>query len=161
MRTIPEVTLAKDGRRRLAAPSWPGPAAAPGRILTRGLGVEASAREDGITAALGPPEGDRRWEATTRPSTWASSGTSPRATPELGKKFFDWYYAVFAEGALSEREKALIALAVAHTVQCPYCIDAYTKECLAEGLRSRADDRGACTWRPPSAAAPRWSTACR
>jgi 4-carboxymuconolactone decarboxylase len=46
--------------------------------------------------------------------------------PELWKKFLEWYGAVFAEGALSEREKALIALAVSHAVQCPYCIDAYT-----------------------------------
>jgi 4-carboxymuconolactone decarboxylase len=53
--------------------------------------------------------------------------------PELAKKFFDYYGAVFAEGALSVREKALIALAVAHTVQCPYCIDAYSKECLQQG----------------------------
>ena len=30
-------------------------------------------------------------------------------------------------------KKALIALAVAHTVQCPYCIDAYTKACLEKG----------------------------
>lgn len=52
---------------------------------------------------------------------------------ELAKKFFDYYGAVFAEGALSSREKALIALAVAHTVQCPYCIDAYSKECLQQG----------------------------
>jgi 4-carboxymuconolactone decarboxylase len=44
--------------------------------------------------------------------------------PELAKKFFEWYGAVFADGALSAREKSLIALAVAHTVQCPYCIDA-------------------------------------
>jgi 4-carboxymuconolactone decarboxylase len=34
---------------------------------------------------------------------------------------------------LSEREKALIALAVAHAIQCPYCIDAYTQECLEKG----------------------------
>jgi len=53
--------------------------------------------------------------------------------PELAKKFFDYYGAVFAEGALSEREKALIALAVAHAVQCPYCIDAYTQACLEKG----------------------------
>jgi 4-carboxymuconolactone decarboxylase len=53
--------------------------------------------------------------------------------PELAKKFFDYYGAVFTEGALSEREKALIALAVAHTVQCPYCIDAYTQACLEKG----------------------------
>lgn len=53
--------------------------------------------------------------------------------PDLGKKFFEYYGAVFAEGELTEREKALIALAVAHTVQCPYCIDAYTQICLEKG----------------------------
>jgi len=53
--------------------------------------------------------------------------------PELAKKFFDYYNTVFAEGELSEREKSLIALAVAHTVQCPYCIDAYTQACLEKG----------------------------
>lgn len=53
--------------------------------------------------------------------------------PELAKKYFDYYAAVFAEGELSEREKALIGLAVAHTVRCPYCIDAYTKACLEKG----------------------------
>ena len=53
--------------------------------------------------------------------------------PDLAKKFFDYYGAVFAEGALTEREKSLIALAVAHTVQCPYCIDAYTNACLEKG----------------------------
>ncbi len=51
----------------------------------------------------------------------------------MGKKFFDYYGEVFKEGALTVREKALIALAVAHTVQCPYCIDAYTTECLKKG----------------------------
>jgi len=53
--------------------------------------------------------------------------------PELAKKFFDYYQAVFFEGELTEREKALIALAVAHAVQCPYCIDAYTQACLEKG----------------------------
>lgn len=53
--------------------------------------------------------------------------------PELAKKFFDYYGAVFAEGELTQREKALIALAVAHAVQCPYCIDAYTTACLENG----------------------------
>lgn len=56
-----------------------------------------------------------------------------KAAPDLAKKFFDYYNAVFAEGALTEREKALIALAVAHTVQCPYCIDAFTQACLEKG----------------------------
>jgi 4-carboxymuconolactone decarboxylase len=53
--------------------------------------------------------------------------------PELWAKYMDYYNAVFADGALTEREKALIALAVAHTVQCPYCIDAYTNACLEKG----------------------------
>jgi 4-carboxymuconolactone decarboxylase len=51
----------------------------------------------------------------------------------VARKFFDYYQAVFAEGELTEREKALIALAVAHAVQCPYCIDAYTNTCLEKG----------------------------
>ena len=55
------------------------------------------------------------------------------ARPDLGEKFFAWYNAVFADGALSEREKCLIALAVAHTVQCPYCIEAYTAASLQKG----------------------------
>jgi 4-carboxymuconolactone decarboxylase len=55
--------------------------------------------------------------------------------PELAEKFFAWYSAVFADGALSAREKSLIALGVAHAIQCPYCIDAYTQE----GLKSGAD----------------------
>jgi alkylhydroperoxidase/carboxymuconolactone decarboxylase family protein len=53
--------------------------------------------------------------------------------PELADKFFDWYRAVFAEGALSAREKSLIALAVAHAVQCPYCIDSYSADALEKG----------------------------
>ena len=51
----------------------------------------------------------------------------------LGDKFFEWYNEVFKEGALTEREKALIALAVAHTVQCPYYVDAYSTTCLQKG----------------------------
>lgn len=51
----------------------------------------------------------------------------------MGKKFFDWYGEVFKEGALSQREKSLIALAVAHAIQCPYCIDAYSDSCLKKG----------------------------
>ena len=53
---------------------------------------------------------------------------------ELGQKFFDYSGKVFEEGALSAREKSLIALAVAHVVKCPYCIDAYTKDGLERGI---------------------------
>ena len=53
--------------------------------------------------------------------------------PELAKKFFDYYGDVFKDGALTAREKSLIALAVSHTIQCPYCIDAYTTDTLEKG----------------------------
>ena len=53
--------------------------------------------------------------------------------PELWNKFQEWYSAVFADGALTKREKSLIALGVAHAIQCPYCIDAYTEDCLEKG----------------------------
>jgi 4-carboxymuconolactone decarboxylase len=53
--------------------------------------------------------------------------------PDLWHKFLVWYNAVFDDGALSARDKALIALAVAHTVQCPYCIEAYSVSCLEKG----------------------------
>ena len=53
--------------------------------------------------------------------------------PELGKRFFDWYGAVFEDGALSAREKSLVARGVAHAVQCPYCIEAYTKDAMEKG----------------------------
>jgi len=67
------------------------------------------------------------------PADLARFGEIGKDAPDLANKFFDYYGAVFAEGALTEREKALIALAVAHAVQCPYCIDAYTKGCLEKG----------------------------
>lgn len=54
--------------------------------------------------------------------------------PELMEKFFSYYKAATAtEGALTKREKALIALAVAHAKQCPYCIDAFATQCLESG----------------------------
>ena len=51
----------------------------------------------------------------------------------MGDKYFAWYSEVMKEGALTEREKSLIALAVAHAVQCPYCIDAYTATSFEKG----------------------------
>ena len=67
------------------------------------------------------------------PAHLGKFGEIAQGNKELADKFFDYYGAVFREGALSEREKALIALAVAHAVQCPYCIDAYSKTCLEKG----------------------------
>ena len=60
------------------------------------------------------------------------------AIGEHGKKlaadFFKYYGDVTGtDGALTKREKALIALAVSHSEKCPYCIDAYTTACLEAG----------------------------
>ncbi len=54
-------------------------------------------------------------------------------SPGLWEAFSAYYGKVFEDGALTQREKALIALGVSHAVQCPYCIDAYTQACLEKG----------------------------
>ncbi|TYB75918.1 carboxymuconolactone decarboxylase family protein [Bizionia myxarmorum] len=41
--------------------------------------------------------------------------------------------AVFKEGVLDEKTKQLIAVAVAHVTQCPYCIKAHTPQALRKG----------------------------
>ena len=56
-----------------------------------------------------------------------------RARPDLMQKFFAYYAATLEEGALTKREKALIGLAVAHAIPCPYCIDSFAQTCLETG----------------------------
>ena len=75
---------------------------------------------------------------TTRPAYYDQQdlgrfGEIARGAPDLAEKFIDYYNSVFVEGALTAREKSLIALAVAHAVQCPYCIDAFSKDALEKG----------------------------
>lgn len=40
---------------------------------------------------------------------------------------------IFSEGALPEKTKQLIAVAVGHVTQCPYCIRAHTRQALDKG----------------------------
>ncbi|MEM9340824.1 MAG: arsenosugar biosynthesis-associated peroxidase-like protein [Bacteroidota bacterium] len=68
------------------------------------------------------------------PSDLKKFGNITEWQKELGEKFFDYYGNVFKEGALTAREKSLIALAVSHALQCPYCIDAYTSDGLKKGI---------------------------
>ena len=56
-----------------------------------------------------------------------------QGAPGLWEKFQGWYAEVFQEGALTVREKALIALAVSNALQCPYCIDLHTRGALENG----------------------------
>ena len=53
--------------------------------------------------------------------------------PGAATAFHDFSQAVFAEGALSTRTKHIIAVAVAHVTQCPYCIKGHTRAALREG----------------------------
>ncbi|MCI8560047.1 MAG: 4-carboxymuconolactone decarboxylase [Dorea sp.] len=68
------------------------------------------------------------------PKDMEKFGTMGEEAPELWDNFMQYYGSVFAEGALTAREKSLIALAVATAVQCPYCIDSYTQDCLSKGV---------------------------
>ena len=68
----------------------------------------------------------------------------PEATREIAKKREELAHEtlnawrgfsrqVFADGVLPAKTKDLIAVAVAHVTQCPYCIRAHTKSALAKG----------------------------
>jgi AhpD family alkylhydroperoxidase len=72
----------------------------------------------------------------------------PKATLELAQKrrelapkseaaFQVFSQAVFADGALSSKTKQLIAVAVAHVTQCPYCIKGHTKAALRSGATAQ------------------------
>ncbi len=54
-------------------------------------------------------------------------------TPETEKAFQAFSRQVFASGALPAKTKQLIAVAVAHVTQCPYCIHGHTKAALRFG----------------------------
>lgn len=56
-----------------------------------------------------------------------------KLAPEIHTAFQAFSRQVFAEGALTARTKQLIAVAVAHVTQCPYCIRGHTKAALREG----------------------------
>ena len=53
--------------------------------------------------------------------------------PEAASAFNDFSKIVFADGALSPKIKNIIAVAVAHVTQCPYCIRGHTRAALREG----------------------------
>jgi alkylhydroperoxidase/carboxymuconolactone decarboxylase family protein len=63
----------------------------------------------------------------------AKFGSVGEYQKEMADKFFGWYGEVFKDSALTAKEKSLIALAVAHAVQCPYCIDAYSTDAYEKG----------------------------
>lgn len=67
------------------------------------------------------------------PSSLASSDARKRLAPGPHATFLSFSEAVFADGALPPKTKQLIAVAVAHVTQCPYCIRGHTKAALRQG----------------------------
>jgi AhpD family alkylhydroperoxidase len=54
--------------------------------------------------------------------------------PEITEAFRNFSKAVFKDGALPEKTKQLIAVAVAHVTQCPYCIRGHTAQAIRKGV---------------------------
>jgi AhpD family alkylhydroperoxidase len=58
-------------------------------------------------------------------------------TPDAEAAFQAFSQKVFAEGALPAKMKQIIAVAVAHVTQCPYCIKGHTKAAIRHGASSQ------------------------
>ena len=60
-------------------------------------------------------------------------GQRRELAPDILAAFRAFGEKVFADGALPSRTKELIAVAVAHVTQCPYCIRGHTEAALRKG----------------------------
>jgi len=78
------------------------------------------------------------------PDAQVEANLYPAATPEIGRRrkelapeiddaFREFSRAVFSAGALPEKTKQLIAVAVAHVTQCPYCIAGHSQLARRKG----------------------------
>lgn len=66
-------------------------------------------------------------------STGRFAAQRKQLAPGPTEAFKAFNQAVFADGALPTKAKQLIAVAVAHVTQCPYCIRGHTKAALQHG----------------------------
>jgi AhpD family alkylhydroperoxidase len=65
------------------------------------------------------------WPAQMRELNWQ--------TPKIAKAFSELFHGLMEEGALSVREKELIALAIAMAVRCIPCINVHTEKAIRAG----------------------------
>jgi AhpD family alkylhydroperoxidase len=72
-------------------------------------------------------------ESMYHPTTPEIAARRKELAPKTHDAFEAFSRAVFADGALPEKTKQLIAVAVAHTTQCPYCIEGHTKLAARKG----------------------------
>ena len=92
--------------------------------------AEAQAALAACTASHGPTEGNGVTSSYYERGDLGHFTDVGNYAKPLMSKFWAYYNGVFGEdGALTRREKALIGLAVAHSKQCPYCIDSFTNTC--------------------------------
>jgi len=107
------------------------------RMLRRGSRVRAACGHPGGCRSSARRNGPRRSNAMDTPMYPQSSVEIARKRRELAPRpleaFRAFSAAVFADGALPARTKQLIAVAVAHVTQCPYCIRGHTEGALKAG----------------------------
>ncbi|MGH9072332.1 MAG: carboxymuconolactone decarboxylase family protein [Acidimicrobiales bacterium] len=72
-------------------------------------------------------------EPIYHPTTPGVAARRKELAPGIHQAFEDFSQAVFAEGALPPKTKQLIAVAIAHVTQCPYCITGHTRLARREG----------------------------
>jgi AhpD family alkylhydroperoxidase len=70
---------------------------------------------------------------TDSPTSSQIAERRKQLAPDIHDAFQEFSRQVFAAGALDEKTKQLIAVAVAHVTQCPYCIKGHTKAALRRG----------------------------
>jgi AhpD family alkylhydroperoxidase len=76
-------------------------------------------------------------EPMYHPTTPEIAARRKELAPETHDAFEKFSHAVFADGALPEKTKQLIAVAVAHTTQCPYCIQGHTRLAARKGASAQ------------------------
>ena len=72
-------------------------------------------------------------ESLYHPTTPEQAQRRKDLAPGVHDAFQSFSKAVFADGALPEKTKQLIAVAVAHVTQCPYCINGHTNLAIRKG----------------------------
>jgi len=67
------------------------------------------------------------------PATKEFAEQRKKLAPKTAEAFKAFSQSVFADGALPAKTKQLVAVAVAHVTQCPYCTHGHTKLALQHG----------------------------
>jgi AhpD family alkylhydroperoxidase len=91
---------------------------------------------NGPNARFGHPherEGTRMTHSVYPPANAQIAQRRKQLAPDIHDAFHEFSRQVFAAGALDEKTKQLIAVAVAHVTQCPYCIRGHTKAAVRRG----------------------------